>query len=103
VSSEALHIAVEQTRLRFPDVAFFDLSAAKRAICVRARDAVVDENEPSPAQKSTRACVRLVGTHAELVWSAPAAAESPLAVRAGGLGGPTAFWQKRSVSAVTVK
>ena len=69
-------IAVEQTRLRFPDVAFFDLSTAKRAICVRARDAVVDENEPSPAQKSTRACVRLVGTHAELVWSAPAAAEA---------------------------
>ena len=65
MSREALHIAVEQTRLRFADVAFFDLSTAKRAVCVRARDAVVDENEPSPAQKSTRTCVRLVGAHAE--------------------------------------
>jgi hypothetical protein len=49
VSREALRIAVEQMRLRFADIAFFDLAAAKRAVYVSARDAVVDENEPGPA------------------------------------------------------
>jgi hypothetical protein len=66
VSCEALRIAVEQARLRFADVTFLDLAGAKRAVCVAARDAVVDENEPSPAQKSSRACVRWVGAHVSI-------------------------------------
>ena len=66
MSCEALRIAVEQARLQFVDVTFLDLAGAKRAICVAARDAVVDENEPSPAQKSTRACVRWVGAHVSI-------------------------------------
>ena len=66
VSYEALRIAVEHARLWFADVAIFDLDTAKRALCIGARGAAVDENESDPARESTRACVRRAGAHVGL-------------------------------------
>jgi hypothetical protein len=50
-SCEALRIAVDQPRLGITNVAFRDKATAQCTVFVRARDAVVNENEPNPLGK----------------------------------------------------
>ena len=54
-SGEALRIAVDQSRLRITNVACLDKATAHCAVFVRARDAVIDDNEPNCLSKSAGA------------------------------------------------
>jgi hypothetical protein len=63
---EALGIGIEHTRLRFADVAFFNLLMTECSVGVRARDPIIDQNEPSPLRKSVRAGEHRIGAHRDL-------------------------------------
>ncbi len=49
---EALRVATDQSRLRITDVTVFDKATAQCAVFVRARDAVINQNEPNSLGKS---------------------------------------------------
>lgn len=67
MACETLRIAVEQACLWLPNVTFFDLPAAQRAVRIRARDLVVDDNKPSSdAERSSRVRKSWIGTHLDL-------------------------------------
>ena len=63
MSCEALRVAIKQARSWFANVSIFDLAAAKRAVCIPVRGAVVDENEHDLVQKSCCACTRRIVAH----------------------------------------
>ena len=61
-SCETLRIAVDQPRLRITNVAFLEKATAQCAVLVRARHAVIDENEPNCPRKSAGGESQ-IGTH----------------------------------------
>ena len=64
-SREALRIAVDQARPKITNVAVLKSAAAQRAVSVRARDTVVNENKPGSVQKSARGESQ-IGVHIHL-------------------------------------
>ena len=62
---EALRVTEDQSRLQITNKPFLKRAAAECAVFVRARDAVVDQNEPNSPGKSAGG-ERQIGTHVHL-------------------------------------
>jgi hypothetical protein len=62
---EALRVAEGQSRLQITNKAFLERAAAECAVFVRARDAVINQNEPNSPGKSAGG-ERQIGTHVDL-------------------------------------